>query len=135
MLLQFSQFFPPPPCPPTLQHFPPLTPCPRVVHISSLSPLFPVPFLTSPHLFYAYQLCFFFPVPSIPFLPSPSPLKTLHVMSISLIPFLFQFFAEFAKLPSVVFHISLNIFRTEILNSLSFISHISICSGLLSEDF
>ena len=40
--------------PPTLQH-PPLSSCPWVVHISSLNSLFPIPFLTSPHLFNAYQ--------------------------------------------------------------------------------
>ena len=64
MLLQFSQFFPlcPPSTlhPPTLQHSPALSSCPWVVRISSLSSLFPIPFLTSPHLFNAYQLCFFF---------------------------------------------------------------------------
>ena len=76
MLLQFSQYFPvyPPSAlhPPTLQH-PPLNSCPWVVLISSLNSLFPVPFLTSPRLFYAYQLCFFFPVPFPPILPLPLP--------------------------------------------------------------
>ena len=72
MLLQFSHFFPfipPLPCSPQPPGFTsPLSSCPWDVHISSLSSLFPIPFLTSPRLFYAYQLCFFFPVPSPPFL-------------------------------------------------------------------
>ena len=66
MLLQFSPFFslyPPLPCTPKPSSISPLSSCPWVVHISSLSSLFPIPFLTSPHLFYAYQLCFFFLVP------------------------------------------------------------------------
>ena len=46
---------------PTLQPSP-LSSCLWVVHISSLTSLFPTQFLTSPCLFYAYQLCFFFPV-------------------------------------------------------------------------
>ena len=41
------------PVPPTLQHSP-LSPHPWVVHISSMSPLFPIPFFISPHLPYAY---------------------------------------------------------------------------------
>ena len=40
-------------------------------------------------LFCTYQLCCFFPIPFPPFLLSSSPLKTLHVISISLILFLF----------------------------------------------
>ena len=52
---------------PALQHSPSLSSCPWVVRISSLASLFPIPFLTSPCLFYAYQLCFLFLVPS----PSP----------------------------------------------------------------
>ena len=53
MLLQFSQVSPLylPSNPPA---FPRLSPCPWVVHISSLSPLFPIPFFIFPHLFYAY---------------------------------------------------------------------------------
>ena len=74
------------PVPLNLQHSPALSSCPWDIHKSSLSSLFPIPFLTSPCLFYAYQLCFFFTVPPLPpFLPSLSPLKSLHVMSISLI--------------------------------------------------
>ena len=104
MLLQLSQYFssfsPPPPCnlPPQQPHAllpPALSSCPWVVHISSLTSLFPIPFLTSLCPFYAYQLCFLFPELPPPFFPSPSPLKTLHVMSISLILFLFQLFASF----------------------------------------
>ena len=56
MLLQFSQF-PPLFSPSTLylqpSSIPPLSSCPWVVHISSLSPLFPIPFFISPHLPYA----------------------------------------------------------------------------------
>ena len=66
----FSPFTPSTLQPPTLQH--PLTfrSCPWVVHISFLSSLFPIPFFfISPCLFYAYQLCFFFPVPFPPIPP------------------------------------------------------------------
>ena len=42
---------------------PDLSSCPWLVHTSSLSSLFPIPFFTSPHLFNACQLCFLFPVP------------------------------------------------------------------------
>ena len=71
MLLQFSQFSPLYfPCTlPTLQHSPSLSSCSWVVHISSLTSLFPILFLTSPCLFYAYQLCFLLPVPFPPILP------------------------------------------------------------------
>ena len=44
-----------PPCPPQLSSIPlPLSSCPWVVHISSLSPLFPMPFFISPCLLYGY---------------------------------------------------------------------------------
>ena len=52
----FSPFIPPPPHTPQPSSIPPLSSCPWVVHISSLNSLFPTPFLTSPCLFYAYQL-------------------------------------------------------------------------------
>ena len=79
MLLQFSQFFSSPvshlrlapPHPPAFST--PLSSCPWVVQISSLASLFPILFLTSPCLFYAYQLCFLFPVPFLPFIPFPLP--------------------------------------------------------------
>ena len=60
---------------------PHLSSCPRVVHVSSLSPLFPIPFLTSPYLFYANQLCFFFPLPfpSIPPFPLPTEISPCDV--------------------------------------------------------
>ena len=76
MLLQFSQFspfIPPPPCTPNPPASSPLSSCLWVVRISSLSSPFPIPFLTSPHLFYAYQLCFFSPVPFPPIPPFPLP--------------------------------------------------------------
>ena len=71
MLLQFSQLSPFTPLPPVLPNppAPHLSSCPWVVLTSSLTSLFPIPFLTSPHLFYAYQLCFFFPVPFSPIPP------------------------------------------------------------------
>ena len=69
----FSPFIHPPPS--THLHPPaflPLSSCPWVVHTSSLDYLFSIPFLTSLCLFYAYQLCFFFPLP-FPLYPSPPP--------------------------------------------------------------
>ena len=92
MLLQLSQFFlpfiplhPASPYPPAFPS--PLSSCPWVIHISSLASQFPILFLTSPCLFYAYQLCFLFPAPSPPFSLSPPPLVTLHVISIFVILF------------------------------------------------
>ena len=76
ILLQFSQFspyIPPVPCTSQPSTIPPLSSCPWVVHISSLTSLFLIPFLISPHLFYAYQLCFLFPVPFPPILPFSHP--------------------------------------------------------------
>ena len=65
---------PPPSCnPKNLQHFPLLSSCLWVIHISSLTSLFPIPLLTSPRLFYAYQLCFLFPVSFPLILPLPLP--------------------------------------------------------------
>ena len=63
---------------------PPVSSCPWIVHISSLASPFPRLFLSSPCLFCTYHLCFLFP--SSPF---PSPLRTLHVTSISVNLFLF----------------------------------------------
>ena len=58
-----------------------------VIHISSLASPIPTLLLTSSCLFCTYQLCFLFPVPFPPF--SPPPLITSHVISISVILFLF----------------------------------------------
>ena len=77
MLLQFSQLFSSPlyPLHSVRTHplaFPhPLSSCSWVIHISSLASLFPILFLNSPHLFYAYQLCFLFPVLFLPIRPLP----------------------------------------------------------------
>ena len=54
----FPLFILPLPCTPQPSSIPP----PLVhIHTSSLTSLFPIPFSTSPHLFFAYQLCFLFP--------------------------------------------------------------------------
>ena len=64
----FSLLYPPSPL-----HPPTFSSCPCVVHVSSLASLFPILFLTSPSLFYGYQLCFLFPVPPPSILPFPLP--------------------------------------------------------------
>ena len=68
--------------------FPTFRSCPWVIHRSFLASTFPILFLTSPCLFCTYHLCYLF---SVPFPPSPSHslLITLHVISISVILFLF----------------------------------------------
>ena len=74
------------PLPPT---FPPYSSCPWVILISSLASTFPTLFLPSPCLFSTCHLCHLF---SVPFPPSPPPtplLTTLHVISISMVLFLF----------------------------------------------
>ena len=92
MLLQLSHFppftplHPAHPLPPT---FPPYSSCPWVILISSLASTFPTLFLPSPCLFSTYHLCYLF---AVPFPPSPPPtplLTTLHVISISMVLFLF----------------------------------------------
>ena len=97
MLLQLSHFFLPfilfGPVPTLLPSFTHLSSWPWVIHISSFSSPFPILFLTSPCLFCTYHLCsyslYLFPhSPS-----SSSPMITLHVISISVILFLFQLFA------------------------------------------
>ena len=99
MLLQLSHFplftplHPAPPLPPTL---PPYSSCPWVIHISSLASAFPILFLPSPCLFSTYHLCYLFSVPSPLSLPPIPLLITLHVISISVVLFLFQLFAQFA---------------------------------------
>ena len=79
MLLQLSHFFPPLysplPCIPLPPAFPHLSSCPWVIHTSLLASPSPILFLTSPCLFWTYNLCFLFPV-SFP-LTSPLPLPLL----------------------------------------------------------
>ena len=91
MLLQLSHLPPFTPLhpahslPPT---FPSYSSCPWVILISSLASTFPILFLPSPCLFSTYHLCYLFSVPSPP--PPPTPLlTTLHVISISMVLFLF----------------------------------------------
>ena len=97
MLLQlshFTPFFPLYPAHPLLSAFPP---SPQLMSMGRTYKFFG--FYTSYTivnlplkqigLFYTYHLCFLFPVP-FPSFPS-SPLITLHVISISVILFLFQF--------------------------------------------
>ena len=72
--------------PPAFPHY---SSCPWVIPISSLASTFPILFLPSPCLFSTYLLCYLF---SVPFPPSPPPtplLITLHVISISVVLFLF----------------------------------------------
>ena len=89
----------------TVVPFPPFTPLhpahllpptfPPIVHVfgsyilSSLASAFPILFLPSPCLFSTYHLCYLLSVPS-PLSPPPTPLLlTLHVISISVVLFLF----------------------------------------------
>ena len=92
MLLQLSHFppftplHPAHPLPPT---FPPYSSCPWVIHVSSLASTFPILFLPSPVYFlptvYATYSLYLSPL-SHP----PNPLlTTLHVISISVVLFLF----------------------------------------------
>ena len=85
MLLQFSQFLPlyvPSTLhPPMHQHFP-ISSCPWVVHTSSLSSLFPKPFLPLPIYFMptnfaSSSLYLFLPIPPIP-LSTENPLCDVH---------------------------------------------------------
>ena len=101
MLLQLSHYFPTSfPCAlhhPSHHHFPTLSSCPWVMHISSLaSPFLPL-FLTSPCLFCSYQLCFLIPAAFLYFPPSLSQLITLQMISILMILFLFCLFASSLK--------------------------------------
>ena len=74
------------PLPPTV---PPYSSCPWVILLSSLASTFPPLFLPSPCLFSTYHLCSLFSVP-FPTLYPPNPLLiTLHVISISVVLFLF----------------------------------------------
>ena len=93
MLLQLSHFpptftplHPAHPLPPT---FLPYSSCPWVILISSLASTFPTLFLRSPCLFSTYHLCYLFSVPFAPLSPSHSPVDTLHMISMSVILFLF----------------------------------------------
>ena len=101
MLLQLSHFFlpfiSPLPCTPTPTRIPQLlSSCPWFVRISSPASPFPILFLTSPCLFvptiYASYSLYLFSHSS----PSHCLLVTLHVISISVVLFLLQWFAQFA---------------------------------------
>ena len=77
---------------PLLPTFPHFSSCLWVLHMSSLASTFPILFLPSLCLFSNYHLCYLFSVPS-----PPTPLLiTLHVISMSVVLFLFQLFAQFA---------------------------------------
>ena len=82
-----------PSCPPPPPTFPPYSSCPWVIHINSLASTFPILFLPYPYLFSTYHLCYLLPLPFPPL--SPSLLITLHVISISVILYLFQLFPQF----------------------------------------
>ena len=85
----FPPWFPLRPAFPNPPAFPALSSCPWVVHVSSLSSLFPIPFLSLPIYVmptnYASSSLYLPPL----FLFSPSPLKSLRVMFISLILLMF----------------------------------------------
>ena len=89
----FSPLYRLQPCTPPPTSIPHLSSCPWLVHISSLASTFPTLFLPSPCLFSTHHLCFLL---SVPFPPSPPPtplLITLHVISISVVLFLFELLA------------------------------------------
>ena len=73
---------------PSHLHSPPLVHV-HVSYISSLASTFPILFLTSPCLFSTYNLCYLFSVPLPPLSPSHFPTDNPHVISISMILFLF----------------------------------------------
>ena len=88
-VVPFSPVHSTPSCPPLPSPIPPHSSCPWVIHISSMASTFPILFLPSPCLFSTYHLCYLF---SVPFFLSPRPtplLITLHVISISVVLFLF----------------------------------------------
>ena len=88
-VVPFYPLHSPLPCTPLPPTFSPFSSCPWVIHISSLACPFPILFLLSSCLFSTYHLCYLF---SVPFPPSPPPtplLTTLHVISISIVLFLF----------------------------------------------
>ena len=87
-VVPFTPLYSPPPCTSHPTHIPPYSSCPWVIHISSLASTFPILFLPSPYFLptiYATYSLYLFALS-----PSPSPLLiTLHVISISVILFLF----------------------------------------------
>ena len=73
---------------PSLPHSP-YSSCPWVIHVKFFGFYIFILFFSSPCLFSTYHLCYLFSVP-FPLSPPPTPpLVTLHVISISVIPFLF----------------------------------------------
>ena len=88
--------------PPNAPTFPPLSSCPWVVHTSSLSPLFPIPFLSLPIYLMptnhaSSSLYIFPPVPPFP-IPTEIPLCDVHfsdsvpVLVVCLVFIVFLFF-------------------------------------------
>ena len=69
----FSPLYLSPPCAPLPLEFSFLSSCPGVIRINFLASPFPILLLTSPCLFFTYQLCFLFPVPFPAFSPFPFP--------------------------------------------------------------
>ena len=81
----FTQLHPANPLPPTV---PPYSSCPWVIHISSLASTFPRLFLPSPY--FPPMIYATFSLYLSPLFPLPTPLLiTLHVISISMVLFLF----------------------------------------------
>ena len=96
-VVPFPPIYSPHPAHPLPPEFPPFSSCPWVIHISSLASTFPILFLTFPCLFSTYHLCYLFSVPLTPLSLSHCPLRSLCVISISVVLFLLQLF------PQVVF--------------------------------
>ena len=69
-VVPFSSLYSPPPCTPPPTHIPPFSSCPWVIHVSSLTSPFPIPFLTSPYFmptnYAAYSLYLSPPILPLP---------------------------------------------------------------------
>ena len=100
-VVPFYPLYSPLPCTPPPPTFPTFSPCPWVIHISSLASPFPILFLTSPCLLSTYHLCYLFsvsfPAVSPSHFPTDNPPCDLHfcgsvsVLVVCLVFFCFGF--------------------------------------------